>query len=184
MWTEKHQEAVEFSFLAHEGQKRKNSGISYIAHPMTVGIILASQGCDSDLITAGILHDIIEDTTFKKDDLEKRFGQRVADLVESVTETDRDLPWKERKERVAAHLWMVNEDVLLLKAADILSNMTDLLLALKRDGEKAFDIFHAEKSEKIKQIERWIKIIIARGKNQEINNLLVETINKIKEYED
>ena len=184
IWTKKEQEAVQFSFRAHREQKRKGTDIAYVSHPMIVGLILARLNADIRTVIAGILHDIIEDTDFNKRDIKDRFGAEVAELVEEVSETDRDLPYKERKERAAAKLYEVSDEAVLIKAADVLSNMIDLKSDLNEEGESAFNIFHADKNEKIIQIERVVKILISQLKNEELISNLKETFNEIKKYED
>ena len=76
--------AYEFSKSAHEGQKRL-SGEDYFIHCVEVARILDSLGLDEEVIAAGLLHDVLEDTTFEYDDLKKKFGKDVAMLVEGVT---------------------------------------------------------------------------------------------------
>ncbi|MGM0438907.1 MAG: HD domain-containing protein [Patescibacteria group bacterium] len=184
MWSKKEQQAVEFSFKAHEGQKRKGTDIAYVSHPMIVGLILAKISDDEDVIIAGILHDIIEDTKFTKADIKNKFGSKVANLVDQVSEKDRDLPYIERKDRAAAKLFTIDEEAVLVKAADVLSNITDLSTDLDKRGEESFKIFHPEKEVKIKQIERVINIIISRIGDQKITKEMQETFKEIKKYED
>lgn len=184
MWTKKQQKAVEFSFRAHKGQKRKGTKVPYVSHPMVVGLVLAKGGADENQIIAGILHDIIEDTEFTKDKIKLKFGEDVANLVEEVSETDRDLPYKERKERAAAKLFVVSERAAEIKAADLISNMTDLVTDLDRDPEKAFNIFHTDKNKKIKQMERVVNILNLRLKKQDLSNSLNKIIKEIRKYED
>lgn len=183
MWTNKEQEAVEFSFKAHKGQKRKGTGIDYIAHPMTVGVILAKLGLKKEIIMAGVLHDIIEDTDHTKRDIEKKFGEKVSNLVEEVSEKDRDLPYIERKQRAAAKLLNVSKEAALIKAADVLANTTDLIIDLENRGKNAFEIFHSGKDEKIKQIERVISVLCLRLKEEKVINDLRDNLKKIKQYE-
>ncbi len=183
LWTKKQQKAVEFSFAAHEGQKRKGTKIDYISHPMIVGLILARIGADDNQIIAGILHDIIEDTDFTKEDIEDAFDEDVADLVEEVSETDRDLPYVERKERAAAKLFIISDRAATIKAADVLSNITDLEADLERKNDEAFNIFHADKSQKIKQISRVVNILKTRVENEDLINSIEETFKKIKAHE-
>ncbi len=184
IWTKEEQKAVQFSFRAHRKQKRKGTDIAYVSHPMIVGLILARLRAGSEVVIAGILHDIIEDTEYHKKDLRNLFGGNVANLVEEVSETDRDLPYRERKERAAAKLYGVSDEAVLIKAADVLSNMTDLESDLRQKGEDGFNIFHIEKNKKIKQIERVVKILISRLENEDLISNLKETFNEIKKYED
>lgn len=184
IWTKKEQEAVQFSFRAHKKQKRKGTDIAYVSHPMIVGLILGRLKAGSEAVIAGILHDIIEDTDYTKRDIEKQFGSEVAKLVEEVSETDRDLPYRERKERAAAKLYKVSDKAVLVKAADVLSNMTDLESDLEEKGGEAFTIFHSGKNEKISQIERVVKILISRLENEELILNLKETFKEIKKYGD
>lgn len=69
---------------AHEGQLRK-SGEPYIIHPLYVAIILADLEMDKETIAAGLLHDVVEDTLFTREQIEEEFGPEVALLVDGVT---------------------------------------------------------------------------------------------------
>lgn len=90
--------ALIFSSKAHINMKRKGKhGISYIYHPINVANNLIEAGI-TDIVTlqAALLHDVIEDTKYSKDDIEARFGAEVADLVDGLTDRD-DLPKAERR---------------------------------------------------------------------------------------
>src|SRR6185295_5867236 len=78
------QEAYDVAKVAHNTELRK-SGEPYIIHPHAIGVTLAELGMDRDTIIAGILHDTLEDTELKAEEIEKKFGQTVRFLVESVT---------------------------------------------------------------------------------------------------
>ena len=69
---------------AHKEQKRK-SGEPYIIHPLCTAIILADLELDKESIVAGLLHDVMEDTSVTKDQITKEFSEEVADLVDGVT---------------------------------------------------------------------------------------------------
>ena len=69
---------------AHKGQVRK-SGEPYIVHPLCVGIILADLEMDKETIVAGLLHDVVEDTVYTRDEIEEMYGKDVAHLVDGVT---------------------------------------------------------------------------------------------------
>ena len=75
---------LEFAIKAHKGQKRK-SGEDYVIHPILVATITSYFSNDEDVIIAALLHDVIEDTPYTKEDIEKEFNEKVAYLVEGLT---------------------------------------------------------------------------------------------------
>ncbi len=81
------EKAYEVAGTAHAGQVRK-SGEPYIVHPLYVAIILADLEMDKETITAGLLHDVVEDTEWTNDDVAEEFGEEVAHLVDGVTKLD------------------------------------------------------------------------------------------------
>ena len=97
------EEAIIYATVMHQGKIRKFNEIPYILHPMEVAQILSTMTEDAEIITAGILHDIVEDTDGTLAEIEKRFGKRVAYLVESESENaypdeDKSASWPRRKE--------------------------------------------------------------------------------------
>lgn len=153
------QRAIRFAIKTHEiyqKQKRKGKDVSYITHPLTVGILLASIGADEDVVYAGILHDTIEDSIEEKkvtvEMLTERFGERVAELVLAVTETDRNLSWEERKKQALEHIKTFSHEAILVKSADIVSNLTETVDDHNKDGDQIFQRFNASKDKKIKNI--------------------------------
>ena len=81
-------EAYHYAEEKHANQKRKD-GSPYIIHPLAVAEIVAEIGLDTDAILGALLHDCIEDTDSSFDDIEKKFGKTVAELVEGVTKLTR-----------------------------------------------------------------------------------------------
>lgn len=122
--------AYSFIVKAHEGQVRV-SGEPYIVHPLEVAGILASLKLDIITIVAGLLHDAIEDTLTKVDDLREFFGREVAFLVEGLTKLSR-MEFKTREEHQAENfrkmLLAMAKDIriILIKLADRLHNMRTL----------------------------------------------------------
>lgn len=82
------QKAFDFAQNAHAGQKR-DSGEEYITHPLQVAKILADINLDCETICAGLLHDVLEETKLKPEELEKEFGTNITFLVQSVTKLHR-----------------------------------------------------------------------------------------------
>ena len=128
---------------AHEGQFRK-SGEAYIIHPLWVAIILADLEMDKETITAGILHDVVEDTIMTEDEIRKEFGDEVALLVDGVTKLGR-LSYSADKLEVQAEnlrkmfLAMAKDiRVIIIKLADRLHNMRTLqFMRPEKQKEKA-----------------------------------------------
>ena len=111
----------------HRNQLRK-SGEEYLIHPVAVAEILAELGMDSETIAAGLLHDVIEDTSFTMEDMKKEFGDEVTELVDGVTKLSA-LKFESKEERQAENLrkmfLAMSKDirVLIIKLADRLHNL-------------------------------------------------------------
>lgn len=122
--------AYELAKVNHQGQKR-NSGEDYIIHPLHVAMILADMNMDSATIIAGLLHDTIEDTSVIYEDIEKKFGKEIAELVDGVTKLKK-LNYKSKAEKQAENirkmvLAMAKDiRVIIVKLADRLHNMRTL----------------------------------------------------------
>lgn len=170
IFTPKIRKAIAFSVMTHEvlypKQKRKGKDIPYITHPLTVGLILARANASEDVVVAGILHDTIEDSSDQKKVtrgmLVERFGNNVADLVDSVTEQRKDLPWEERKREALEHIKTFSHDSLLVKTADLISNVSEILDDCEKDGLTIFDRFNAPKERVILHYKEAMKGILDR----------------------
>ena len=87
-----------FAIQAHMGQIRKNEPDKpMIMHPISVGVLLESFGYDDNVVAAGYLHDVVEDTKYTIEDIKKEFGSDIASLVMGASEPDKSLSWEERK---------------------------------------------------------------------------------------
>jgi len=122
--------AYRFSEHSHEGQQRA-SGEPYLSHPLEVAGLLVDFKMDVTTVTAGLLHDVLEDTEATKDDLQREFGPEIAELVDGVTKIGK-LAFSSREERQAENfrkmLVAMARDlrVLMIKLADRLHNMRTL----------------------------------------------------------
>ncbi len=141
--------AYRFSAASHQGQQRA-SGEPYLSHPLEVANLLVDFKMDVTTVTAGLLHDVLEDTTATKADLEREFGGEIAELVDGVTKIGK-LAFSSREERQAENfrkmLVAMARDlrVLMIKLADRLHNMRtlDYLPAdrAKKIAQETLDIY-------------------------------------------
>ena len=125
--TEVIQNAYESACQAHDGQMRK-SGDAYITHPVAVAEIIASLGLDEATVAAALLHDTVEDTGAGLDDIEKKFGEEIASIVDGVTKLERikfDTKEAQQAASMRKMLVAVAKDlrVLIIKLGDRLHNM-------------------------------------------------------------
>jgi guanosine-3',5'-bis(diphosphate) 3'-pyrophosphohydrolase len=122
--------AWEFCVKHHAGQMRA-SGEPYIIHPLEVAEVLAEMKMDATAISAGLLHDSVEDTPATNEEIAAEFGDQVAHIVEGVTKIDK-IQFANREDRQAENvrkmlLAMVSDvRVVLIKLADRLHNMRTL----------------------------------------------------------
>ncbi len=119
-----------FSAEAHEGQQRM-SGAPYLTHCVETARILAERHLDSVTIAGGLLHDIVEDTSFNLEQVRKEFGAEIAVIVDGVTnisEMSFESPEQEQMEKYRKMLLSMAKDVrvILIKLADRLHNMRTL----------------------------------------------------------
>lgn len=118
--------AYRYAAEQHKEQKRKD-GSPYVIHPLAVAEIVAEMGLDTDAILAALLHDCIEDTDSTHDEIARKFGQTVAELVEGVTKLTRvnfTSMEEEQMENLRKMFLAMSKDirVILIKIADRLHN--------------------------------------------------------------
>lgn len=181
--------AIDFATKAHDGMCRKKDKTPYILHPLEAAVIVGTMTADQDVISAAVLHDVVEDTKITIEEIEDNFGRRVRMLVESETEDKRaDLPpeatWKIRKEE-SLEVLKNTEDiaVLMLWIGDKLSNMRSFYRIWKNEGDDMWQSFNqkdpeqqywyystiAEYTDSLKNFSAWqeynelVKIIFGRS---------------------
>ena len=121
--------AAQFAAKKHRDQRRKDKHASpYIIHPISVALEISQIGGvdDPEILAAALLHDTLEDTDTKPEELEAKFGKKVCEYVLDVTD-DKTLPKDERKRRQIEHAKKISKGAALIKLGDKISNVTDVI---------------------------------------------------------
>jgi (p)ppGpp synthase/HD superfamily hydrolase len=143
------EKALIYATRIHGGQLRKKTRIPYIGHLLWVTAIVLEYGATETEAIAALLHDAVEDCGGAKRlrDIERKFGKKVARIVEGCTDTDQipKPPWRERKEAYIAHLQQASASTRLVSAADKLHNARAILHNLRDEGGKLWSRFNGGK---------------------------------------
>ena len=127
--------AVAFAADKHRNQRRKDAEASpYINHPIALANVLANEGGVEDVtvLCAAVLHDTIEDTETTSEELQAIFGPKVASVVMEVTD-DKSLEKSLRKQRQVEHAPHISTEAKLVKLADKISNLRDIIASPPAD---------------------------------------------------
>jgi (p)ppGpp synthase/HD superfamily hydrolase len=129
--------ALDQAAVWHRDQRRKYPGadVPYMSHLAGVAAVLARHGFDEEVVAAGALHDALEDTEATYDEVAKRFGPRVAALVQHVSEEDKSLPWEERKRRYLEHFVLKPWEAQAITLADKIDNFWSIVVCAKDHGD-------------------------------------------------
>ena len=138
-----------FAARLHADQTRKGSEVPYLSHLMGVTAIALEHGANEDEAIGALLHDAVEDRGGQAtlQEIRRRFGNHVADIVEGCSDTDvvPKPPWRQRKERYLAHLPHASPSVRLVSASDKLHNARTILSDFHRIGDAVWDRFKGGK---------------------------------------
>lgn len=137
---ERKEKALAFATIAHEGQTRKGDGTPMISHPIRVAKILELAGFSIETVMAGFLHDVVEDTIYTIEDIEKNFGKEVARIVAGNTE-DKEKSWEERKQHTIDWIKEAPLEIRALIVADKLDNLNSLMKDYAEQGEQLWSHF-------------------------------------------
>lgn len=164
-------EAIKFVAEAHANHYRKGTNIPYISHLMNVMKILCKYNCETKVIVAGILHDVVEDTKVTIEEVEQKFGKDIAEIVAGASEREKILKnnhwkasWKERKQNTIEFLKRTDKlEKLLVSCADKLDNARDILADYQELGNDLWTRFNAGKDEQMWYYQSLVKVFLQRG---------------------
>ena len=133
--------AIQFATEFHSGQTRKITNAPYIWHPLAVGQRLTEFGCSPITISAGILHDVVEDTPATHAEVESNFGPEVARLVDYCSEPCGGQPWEERKNYLIERIRSAPVAARLIVAVDKNDNLKSVHHGLEALGTSMWERF-------------------------------------------
>ncbi|MFM2415188.1 MAG: hypothetical protein RI911_881 [Candidatus Parcubacteria bacterium] len=162
----------------HQKQKRRGKDVPYIVHPLIVGMLLARAGASDEVIAAGILHDTIEDShplvPVTPSSIQKQFGKKIAQLVLSVTENKKLKTYEARKRESIRRIKRLSHESLLIRSADTLSNITELLSDIEHLGPRALESFGGTRGAVLQNHLESICEIQERGRVTGVNPFIDE----------
>ncbi len=139
------EDALVWANRLHADQKRKGSLIPYVSHLMSVAGLVFEAGGDEEQAIAALLHDAVEDQggPGTLTEIRRRFGERVARIVDACTDSDEEPkpPWRARKEAYVASIAHKPAEACLVSCADKLHNARAILADHRRVGEAVWDRF-------------------------------------------
>ena len=118
-------EAYRLAADRHEGQSRKANRRPYLDHVVAVADTLSAAGCDDEVIAAALLHDAVEHTPLRNEDIASRFGERIAGLVEAMTDREEIEDWEERKTEHRERIRTAGRDAAAIYGADKLAGIRE-----------------------------------------------------------
>ena len=162
-----------YAHQVHQNQRRKGTGIPYIAHILGVAALAMEYGANEDEAIGALLHDAAEDGGGEATlaEIRARFGDAVADIVlgcsdSLVEDPEEKLPWRERKENYLAHLQNAGESVLLVSAADKLHNVRSIARDYREHGEEIWNRFQGRRDGTLWYYETVADALLRRHRSQ------------------
>jgi (p)ppGpp synthase/HD superfamily hydrolase len=190
--TDKFDRALLYATHVHGGQVRKKTTIPYVAHLLAVAATVIEYGGSEDMAIAGLLHDAVEDQGGKPrlSDIRHRFGETVARIVESCSDSSSNVahgevkaPWLERKRKYLEKLRTVDNDVILVSLADKVHNARSILRDLRNPevGERVWQRFTPDKADTIEYYRLLsVEFLERRGKTDQLANELAHLARQLK----
>lgn len=144
-YSERYNAALTLAACAHREQTRKGSDVPYIVHPVHVSLILLRHGFAEDVVIAGLLHDVVEDSDVPLADIAAGFGPAVAEMVAALTERKKEgglqRPWEIRKQEALEQIRNASLEAVAVKAADVLHSTHSMSRGLRRQGASLWSSF-------------------------------------------
>lgn len=179
MYSYRIEQAIRAVAVLHQGQERKGIvPIPFATHLYSVGFMLLDYTDDEDVVIAGFLHDTLEDTDYTYDELKSDFGEKVAELVDTLTEpasTREDkLSWLETKKIYADNLKHGNKEASMIAAVDKIHNFRSMVEEYYHDHNRFLKDFGKNLDERIEAYQHIANVI-----NKKIDGPLLAEFNHV-----
>ncbi len=124
--TDKIRKALRVAAIQHDKQYRKDNLTPFIIHPYEVALIVSEYIDDEDIISAALLHDLLEDTSgYSYEKLKEEFGEKVANIVQSLTDEPLpDFDWNQKHQKYLENLKTASDEAVLVCLVDKFSNVS------------------------------------------------------------
>ena len=188
--TDRFDRALLYATHVHGGQVRKGTPIPYIAHLLAVAATVLEYDGSEDMAIAALLHDAVEDQGGEPrlSDIRNRFGDRVADIVRSCSDTvvnssagQQKEDWHTRKKRYVEHLNLVDQDTLLVSLSDKIHNARSILRDLRKPdiGKAVWDRFKNSRKDTLWYYRELAKSFQKRLKGRSAKMQLADELSEI-----
>lgn len=176
--TDRFKEALVLATDLHADQRRKGSGIPYVAHLLGVASLVLEYGGTEDETIAALLHDAVEDQGGKQTRqlIAEKFGEEVAQIVDGCTDADTNPKpeWRPRKRAYLDHLANAAPSVLLVSACDKLYNVRTILTDYRKIGEKIWERFRGGKEGSL----WYYKSLVVEYRKTAVNSSLCDELDR------
>jgi guanosine-3',5'-bis(diphosphate) 3'-pyrophosphohydrolase len=169
--------ALEVAREAHAGQVRNASGgRPYIDHPVAVAAKLVGLGFSDEVLAAALLHDVVEDSELETEDIRIAAGDRVAEIVATLTDDESIESYEERKGEHRARVEAAGPDAHAVYVADKLTNVEMLRDAYSDQGEEVGEELTVSLDEKVAVWEADLAMIAENAGDEEAVAALAERL--------
>ena len=175
--------AKQFAADAHKGQVRKLNAEPFMNHPENVARLLYDAGFREELVAAGYLHDVVEDTDVSLAEIESVFGKEVSRLVAGNTEST-GLPWIERKLETIGRAEKGSLECKALICADKLDNLSNIMKYFQLSGDEVWKAFSVGKDQQYWYYSEVAKALFANIGGMQVPDYFSEygrLVRKLKE---
>jgi GTP diphosphokinase / guanosine-3',5'-bis(diphosphate) 3'-diphosphatase len=167
LWTEKTERALNLAAILHDGQYRKgDKKLPVLTHIVAVASIAGMHTDDEDVITAALLHDLLEDTPYTYEEMSSDFSERVANIVRGVSipeavESD-DHSWTADRTRYYENLKNAPVESAIVAAADKIHNFSTMITDYSTDKEKFKEDFGGSLADRARVYGAIVGVVIDR----------------------